>query len=71
VDDARPAGPAPAVRHLDYTLDPALVGRRVDVIADQQAVTAGALDTGGLACRPGRVFARHRTITALEHTRAR
>jgi transposase len=54
----------------DYSLDPALVGRRVEVIADQRTVTAVALDTGELACRHDRVFARHRTITALEHARA-
>ena len=54
----------------DYSLDPALVGRRVEVIADQQTVTAVALDTGELACQHARVFARHRTITALEHARA-
>jgi hypothetical protein len=53
----------------DYSLDPALVGRRVEVIADQATVTAIALDTGELACRHARVFARHRTITALEHAR--
>jgi hypothetical protein len=49
----------------DYSLDPALVGRRVEVIVDQRAVTAACLDTGELACRHARVFARHRTITAL------
>jgi len=54
----------------DYSLDPGLVGRRVEVIADQRAVTAVALDTGELACRHGRTFARHRTVTALEHARA-
>jgi transposase len=54
----------------DYSLDPALVGRRVEVSVDQRAVTAFALDTGELACRHVRVFARHRTITALEHARA-
>ncbi len=54
----------------DYSLDPKLVGRRVEVIADQRTVTATCLDTGELACRHGRVFARHRTITALEHARA-
>jgi hypothetical protein len=53
----------------DYSLDPALVGRRVEVIVDQRTVTAACLDTGELACRHARVFARHRTITALEHTR--
>ena len=54
----------------DYSLDPALVGRRVEVIIEQRTVTAVALDTGELACRHARVFARHRTITALEHARA-
>jgi transposase len=54
----------------DYSLDPGLVGRRVEVIADQRTVTAVALDTGEVACRHARVFARHRTITALEHARA-
>jgi hypothetical protein len=28
------------------------------------------LDTGEVACRHARVFAKHRTITALEHARA-
>src|SRR4051812_37962879 len=54
----------------DYSLDPRLVGRRVEVRVDQREVTAVALDTGEIACRHGRVFARHRTITALEHARA-
>jgi transposase len=54
----------------DYSLDPALVGRRVEVCVDQRQVTAVALDTGELACRHVRLFARHRTITALEHARA-
>jgi transposase len=54
----------------DYSLDPGLVGRRVEVIADQHTVTAVCLDTGEVACRHSRVFARHRTITALEHARA-
>jgi transposase len=54
----------------DYNLDPALVGRRVEVIVDQRTVTAVALDTGELACRHTRMFARHRTVTALEHARA-
>jgi transposase len=54
----------------DYSLDPALVGRRVEVSVDQQHITAACLDTGELACRHVRVFARHRTVTALEHARA-
>jgi transposase len=54
----------------DYSLDPGLVGRRVEISVDQRQVTAVCLDTGEVACRHDRVFARHRTITALEHARA-
>ncbi|HET8777416.1 MAG TPA: IS21 family transposase [Candidatus Limnocylindria bacterium] len=54
----------------DYSLDPALVGRRVEVSVDQRHVTAIALDTGELACLHQRSYAKHRTITALEHARA-
>ena len=54
----------------DYSLDPALVGRRVEVRVDQRHVQAAVLDTGELACRHARIFAKHRTITALEHARA-
>ena len=65
-----PPDPHLRVDTNDYSLDPALVGRRVEVTVDQQMVTAVALDTGEVACRHARVFARHRTITALEHARA-
>jgi transposase len=54
----------------DYSLDPALVGRRVEVRVSQTEVTAACLDTGQLAARHARSFARHRTITAIEHARA-
>jgi transposase len=54
----------------DYSLDPALVGRRVEVRADQRQVRAVVLDTGEIACAHQRSFAKHRTITALEHARA-
>jgi transposase len=54
----------------DYSLNPQLVGRRIDVRVSQRDVTAICLDTGELACRHQRSFARHRTITALEHARA-
>jgi transposase len=53
----------------DYSLDPALVGRRVEVRASQREITATALDSGELAARHERSFARHRVITALEHAR--
>jgi transposase len=54
----------------DYSLDPNLVGRRVEVRASQHQITAIALDTGELACSHERCFAKNRTITALEHARA-
>jgi transposase len=54
---------------VDYSLDPALVGRRVEVRVSQREVMAVALDTGELACRHERCFAKHRTVTALEHAR--
>jgi transposase len=54
----------------DYSLDPRLVGRRVEVRASQREITAVALDSGELAARHERSFAKNRTITALEHARA-
>jgi transposase len=54
----------------DYSLDPNLVGRRVEVRVSQREVTAVALDSGELACRHERCFAKNRTVTALEHARA-
>jgi hypothetical protein len=54
----------------DYSLDPGLVGRRVEVRVSQRELLAVALDTGELACRHQRSFARHRTITDLAHARA-
>ena len=64
--------PDPHVRFdtNDYSLDPNLVGRRVEVRASQREIVAVALDTGELACRHQRSFAKNRTITALEHARA-
>jgi transposase len=53
----------------DYSLDPRRVGRRVEARISDREVLAVALDTGELACRHARSFARHRTITALEHAR--
>ena len=54
----------------DYSLDPRLVGRRVEARVTDREVLAIALDTGELACRHPRSFAKHRTITELEHARA-
>jgi len=65
-----PPDPQLRIDTNDYSLDPALVGRRVEVWLDQREVTAVALDTGELARRHARVFAKHRTVTALEHARA-
>jgi transposase len=53
----------------DYSLDPRLVGRRVEARVTEREVLAVALDTGELACRHARSFAKHRTITAIEHSR--
>ena len=65
-----PADPYLRFDTNDYSLAPSLAGRRVEVRVSQQEVIAVALDTGELACRHVRVFARHRTVTALEHARA-
>jgi transposase len=65
-----PADPHVRVDSNDYSLDPGLVGRRVELRVTQREVRAVALDTGALACRHDRCFARHRTITALDHARA-
>jgi transposase len=65
-----PADPYLRFDTCDYSLDPRLVGRRVEVRASQTELTAVALDTGELACRHKRSFARYRLITALEHARA-
>src|SRR4029079_4726900 len=64
--------PAPDLRFdtCDYSLDPRLVGRRVEARITEREVLAVALDTGEVACRHPRSFARHRTITAIEHARA-
>jgi transposase len=54
----------------DYSLHPHLVGRRVEVRASQREITAVCLDTGELAARHERSFAKNRTVCALEHARA-
>jgi transposase len=54
----------------DYSLDPHLAGQRVDVRVSQSEITAVALDTGELACRHRRRFARHLTFTDPGHQRA-
>jgi transposase len=54
----------------DYSLDPRLAGRRVEARVTEREVLAVALDSGELAARHQRSFAKHRTVTALEHARA-
>ena len=65
-----PADPHLRFDTCDYSLDPALVGRRVEARVSEREVSAVALDTGEQVCRHQRSFARHRTIAALEHVRA-
>jgi transposase len=65
-----PPDPYLRVDTNDYSLDPNLVGRRLQVRVSQRQVLAVALETGELACSHPRSFARHRTITALAHARA-
>jgi hypothetical protein len=64
--------PDPSLRFdtCDDSLDPTLVGRRVKARVTDCEVLAIALDSGELACRHPRSFAKHRTICALEHARA-
>ena len=47
----------------DYSLDPQLAGRRVEVRVSQREITAVALDSGELAARHRRVFAGGLTFT--------
>jgi hypothetical protein len=65
-----PPDPHVRVDTNDYSLDPRLVGQRVEIRVSQREVLAVALDTGELAARHTRCFARHKTLTALEHARA-
>jgi transposase len=51
----------------DYSLDPGLVGRRVEVRVSQSEITAVALDSGELACRHARVFAGGLVLTDPAH----
>ena len=54
----------------DYSLDPRLVGRRVEVRASQAEDIAVALDSGELAARHRRVFAGGLTFTDPAHQAA-
>jgi transposase len=65
-----PPDPYVRVDTCDYSLDPRLVGRRVEVRVGQEEIRALALDSGKLAAAHRRSFARHRTITDLGHAQA-
>jgi transposase len=65
-----PAQPYLRFDRNDYSLDPRLVGRRVEVRATQAEITAVCLDTGELAARHARVFAGGLAFTDPAHQAA-
>jgi transposase len=65
-----PPQPYLRIDRNDYSLDPRLVGRRVEVRAGQSQITAVCLDSGELAARHARVFAGGLTLTDPAHQRA-
>ena len=65
-----PAQPYLRFDRNDYSLDPRLVGRRVEVRISQTELVAVELDTGELAARHSRVFAGALCFTDPEHQRA-
>jgi hypothetical protein len=65
-----PAQPYLRFDRNDYSLDPRLVRRRVEVRASQRELIAVALDTGELACRHTRAFAGGLCFTDPAHQRA-
>ncbi len=65
-----PAQPYLRLDTNDYSLDPRLVGRRVEVRATQAEITAIGLDSGQIACRHTRHFAKGLTFTDPDHQRA-
>lgn len=64
--------PQPYVRvdRNDYSLEPRLVGRRVEVRVGQREIVAVALDTGELAATHRRVFAAGQQLTDPAHQAA-
>lgn len=54
----------------DYSLDPRFAGRRVEVLVGQREIAAVALDSGEIATRHRRSFAKHLTFTDPAHQRA-
>jgi transposase len=65
-----PAQPYLRLDRNDYSLDPRLVGRRVEVRVSQAEMTAVCLDTGELAARHARVFAGGLCFTDPAHQQA-
>lgn len=65
-----PPQPYVHIDRNDYSLDPRLVGRRVEVRVSQREVVAVALGTGELVCRHRRVFAAGQEITDPAHQQA-
>jgi len=65
-----PAQPYLRFDRNDYSLDPRLVGRRIEVRASQAEVRAIALDTGELAARHARVLAGGLAFTDPAHQAA-
>ena len=54
----------------DYSVDPRFAGRRVELRAGQRELIAVVLDSGELAARHRRSFAKHRTFTDPAHQAA-
>lgn len=65
-----PAQPYLRFDRNDYSLNPRLVGRRVEVRASQREIVAAALDTGEVAARHARVFAGGLAFTDPAHQAA-
>jgi transposase len=65
-----PAQPYLRFDRNDYSLDPRLVGQRVELRISQTEICAVALDSGGLAARHRRVFAGGLCFTDPAHQQA-
>jgi hypothetical protein len=65
-----PAQPYLRFDRNDYSLDPRLAGRRVEIRVSQAEITAVCLDTGELAARHARVFAGGLCFTDPAHQAA-
>ncbi|HMT05945.1 MAG TPA: hypothetical protein PKD76_10425 [Solirubrobacterales bacterium] len=65
-----PAQPYLRFDRNDYSLDPRMVGRRVEIRAGQQIITATELDTERIACHHERIFADGLAFTDPAHQAA-